>query len=143
VNGGGRRGGSRLPGLRLERDVVVDRVRGAAWSRSGGASGVARTLGEATDLLAGEGDAVVASSVLLPTRLLEGAGGADEVAGLKVPLDIGLARVVEDGDLVPAGALLPFAVVVLVGVGGGDGDAERRADCLDLPDAADDLESAQ
>ena len=105
-----------------------------------GAGGVARAFGETADLLAGEGDAVVGFAVLLPARLLEDAGGADEVAGLEVPLDVGLAGVVEDCDLVSAGALLPFAAVVLVGVAGGDGDAERCADFLDLPDAADDLE---
>src|SRR5208282_5271530 len=105
-----------------------------------GAGGMARALGEAADLLAGEGDAVVGFAVLLPVRLLEDAGGADQVAGLEVPLDVGLAGVVEHGDLVPAGTLLPFAAVVLVGVAGGDGDAERRSDFLDLPDAADDLE---
>jgi len=56
-----------------------------------------RALGEAADLLGGEGDAVVGFAVLLPARLLEDAGGADEVAGLEVPLDVGLAGFVEDG----------------------------------------------
>ena len=98
---------------------------GAGPPLVGSLIGVARTLAEALDAFAGEGDAVEGFAVLFPLGLAHRAGGEDEVALGDIAIDVAAGGVAEDGDFVPACALDPIAVIVATAMAGGNLDAQR------------------